>query len=640
MYVNHQDLKIQNFPDKVYKVKKALYGLHQAPKLGMKLVKLICWTIAKKELCFAFKKLMHEKFQMSSMGELTFFLGLQVNQKKDGIFICQDKYIGEILKKFGSMIWFLMYLTSQGPDICLQWCACARLPSIPKVFTSSCCEKGFLGPKALISESTNLIWAKTINGEVQLHVLVDGKKIILTEALVRRDLQLEDKEDEAVHKELGDSLVRAATTASSLEAEHDSGLRMYLNIPMIHCSQENEIDSLKRRVKKLEKKRSSRTHKLKRLYKVGLTARVESSRDEEDLGKDASKQGRRINVIDADEDITLVNVQDDADNEMFDVNVLNDEEVFIAGQNENVVEEVVDAAQVSTTATTVTITTKEITLAQALEALKTSKPKVKGIVFQEPSTTTTITTISSQQSQDKGKGIMIEEHVKPMKKKVQIMLDEEAALKLQAEFDKEERLAREKAEKEKEANIVLIEEWDDIQAKIAMVDSSILKKQKVDDDQETTELKQCMEIITDEEEVTIDAIPLAVKIFSQMLKSFNMEDLEDLYKLVKARYGSTRPVESIDYLLWNDMKIMFEPHVEDEVWKLQNGYKVLEWKMYDSCGVHFLRMQSMQIYMLVEKKYPLTPPILSMMLEKKLQIDYESEMAYQLYKLIIKQLKK
>ncbi|GJS14378.1 hypothetical protein Tco_0408850 [Tanacetum coccineum] len=58
----------------------------------------------------------------------------------------------------------------------------------------------------------------------------------------------------------------------------------------------------------------------------------------------------------------------------------------------------------------------------------------------------------------------------------------------------------------------------------------------------------------------------------------------------------------MDYLLWNDMKIMFEPHVEDEVWKLQQGYKVLERKLYDSCGVHSLMMQSMQIYMLVEKK--------------------------------------
>ncbi|GJT16789.1 hypothetical protein Tco_0875495 [Tanacetum coccineum] len=250
--------------------------------------------------------------------------------------------------------------------------------------------------------------------------------------------------DYAVHKELGDSLVRAATTASSLEAEQDSDCQetmgdtiaqtRVLDLEKTKTTQANEIASLKRRVKKLKKKRSSRTHKLKRLYKVGLSARVESSGDEEDLGEDASKQGRRINAIDADEDITLVNIQDDADNEMFDVNVLNGEDVFVAGQNENVVEEVVDVAQVSTAAITVIITTEEITLAQALEALKTSKPK---------------------------------EHVKPMKKERSNQAwMKEAALKLLAEFVKEKRLARDKAEKEKEANIALIEEWDDIQAKI------------------------------------------------------------------------------------------------------------------------------------------------------------------------------
>ncbi|GKA18747.1 hypothetical protein Tco_0698662 [Tanacetum coccineum] len=191
-----------------------------------------------------------------------------------------------------------------------------------------------------------------------------------------------------------------------------------LDLEKTKNTQQNKIASLKRRVKKLEKKIRSRTHNLKRLYKVGLRARVESSRDEESLGK-----------------------------------------------NENVVEEVVDVAQVSTAATTITITTEEITLDQALEALKTSKPKVKVIVFQEPGkSTTTTTTISSQQLQDKGKGIMIEELVKPMKKKDQISFDEETALKLQAEFDEEERLAREKAKKEQEANIALIETWDDIQA--------------------------------------------------------------------------------------------------------------------------------------------------------------------------------
>ncbi|GJV81826.1 hypothetical protein Tco_1517696 [Tanacetum coccineum] len=96
------------------------------------------------------------------------------------------------------------------------------------------------------------------------------------------------------------------------------------------------------------------------------------------------------------------------------------------------------------------------------EALKTSKPKVKGIVFQDPGKSTTTTIISSRPSQDKSKGIMIEEPIKPMKRKHQISLDEEIASKLQAEFDEEERLAREKAEKEKDVDIALIGEWDDI----------------------------------------------------------------------------------------------------------------------------------------------------------------------------------
>nr|GFB97449.1 hypothetical protein [Tanacetum cinerariifolium] len=100
-------------------------------------------------------------------------------------------------------------------------------------------------------------------------------------------------------------------------------------------TQHNKIANLKRRVKKLEKKNMSRTRKVKRLYNVGLTAKVESSDDEESLGEDASKQGWRIDVIVADEEITLVNVQDDA--EMFDVNALDGKEVFIARKNDNVV---------------------------------------------------------------------------------------------------------------------------------------------------------------------------------------------------------------------------------------------------------------------------------------------------------------
>ncbi|GKC02287.1 hypothetical protein Tco_0993897 [Tanacetum coccineum] len=221
---------------------------------------------------------------------------------------------------------------------------------------------------------------------------------------------IENVVDEAIHKELGDSWVRVATTASSLEAEQDSGGgpgcqetmgdtiaqtrfenvskhsndsllargntlrsdedRLKLDELMALCTtlqnrvldlektkttQHNEIASLKRRVKKLEKKNRSRTHRLKRLYKVGLTARVESSDNEESL-------------------------------EMFDVNVLDGEEVFVAEQEVAANEKDDDG---------------DITLAQAFIEMKSTKPKVKGVVIQElgESTTTISSQLSSQQSQ-------------------------------------------------------------------------------------------------------------------------------------------------------------------------------------------------------------------------------------------------
>nr|GEW07515.1 hypothetical protein [Tanacetum cinerariifolium] len=98
------------FPDKVYKVEKELYCLHQAPRAWYETLSTYLLEnrfrrgIINKTLFIKkdkeFKELMHKKFQMSSMGELTFFLGFQVMQRDDGIFICQDKYMSKILKKF------------------------------------------------------------------------------------------------------------------------------------------------------------------------------------------------------------------------------------------------------------------------------------------------------------------------------------------------------------------------------------------------------------------------------------------------------------------------------------------------------------------------------------------------------------
>ncbi|KAI3685502.1 hypothetical protein L6452_34750 [Arctium lappa] len=187
-----------SYPDRVYKLKKALYGLHQAPrawydtlssyllengfergiidktlfikrkKKDILLVQIyvddIIFGSTRDNMCKEFEDLMHQRFKMSSMGELTFFLGLQVQQKSDGIFICQSKYVQDILTKFGfsdskpastpmethkqittdlegedmdvhhyrSIIGSLMYLTASRPDIMFPVCVCARFQVRPK----------------------------------------------------------------------------------------------------------------------------------------------------------------------------------------------------------------------------------------------------------------------------------------------------------------------------------------------------------------------------------------------------------------------------------------------------------------------------------------------------------------------------
>ncbi|GJX24919.1 hypothetical protein Tco_0231215 [Tanacetum coccineum] len=278
--------------------------------------------------------------------------------------------------------------------------------------------------------------------------------------------------DEAVRKELGDRLVRAATTVLALEVElgqvetmgctsaqtrfekvsklsNDSLLARVLDLENTKTSQQIKIDSLERKVKKLERSKKSRSHGLKRLYKVGLTARIESS-EEEDLSENASKQGR-ISAIDADANITLVSPFVNEE----DVEMLDKDEDVVANA---VVKEVnVNEETISTAPTTTATTVEEITLTQELQRMKSTTPKAKGVVIQEREQGISKRTQTSAQPHDKGKAKMIEPE-KPLKMKDQIKLDEETAIRLQAKFDKEERIAREEAQNVEKSNIALIEE--------------------------------------------------------------------------------------------------------------------------------------------------------------------------------------
>ncbi|GKA49714.1 hypothetical protein Tco_0742787 [Tanacetum coccineum] len=182
----------------------------------------------------------------------------------------------------------------------------------------------------------------------------------------------------------------------------------------------------------------------------------------------------------------------------------------------------------------------------------------------------------------------------------------------------------------------------------AVLDEENVKRQKVEDDAEKAELKACLEIVPGDDSAVnieylatkypivdwkthilaedivyyqitrVDGSTKHYKLFSAMLDDFDRQDVLDLYKLVKERFKTTSP-EGYDRLLWGDLITLFEPSEEDEIWKTQQDYTLISWKLYDSCGVHLLLMDTgSSIHMLVEKKYPLTQEMLSRMLSGKL----------------------
>nr|GEV27390.1 hypothetical protein [Tanacetum cinerariifolium] len=449
---------------------------------------------------------------------------------------------------------------------------------------------------------------------IGIRALIDGKKIIVNEASIRRDLKLEDAEGTAClpNDTIFEELARMGKetevsqeeppTEEHIPAPSNDPLpsgedRFQLNELMEICTkfsdrvlsleqnktnQAAENKKLKKRVKKLEGKKKKRTHGLKRMYKVGLSARIVSF-DEEGLDdqEDASKQGR-IAKIDDDEDLSLINkiAQDQGrmnEEDLFGVHDLDSDGV-IAGvtAGENVEQD-----------------------AQLL------KRREREIIVQEPNEFRT--TSSSQPSQlpqakDKGKGIMIELE-KPLEKKDQIALDEEVARK---------QLAEQIQAQERE--------------QLSIEERSKLLVELIESRRKYFAAKRAEEIR--------NKPPI------KMFKNFNREDLEVLRSIVKERFKKTKPVDDMDNLIFQTLRTMFEHHIEDNIWKDQQGaVKLHNWKLFDSHGVYCVTTQNMVYYLLVKKMYLFTNNILHQLWKDvRLQVDYEVEMAYDLLRLIRRQI--
>nr|GEV56906.1 hypothetical protein [Tanacetum cinerariifolium] len=435
-------------------------------------------------------------------------------------------------------------------------------------------------------------------------------------------------EDSLKLKELIDLCISFSNKVLDLESE-------VLDIKSTYTTR---IEKLESRVERLEEE----NRVLKELK--GVHSTVDS--DEPILEKEeSSKQRRKIAYINAD----VLSMLDVNDEEPVDV-----KEVLEAVKASKLITKVVTTAGVDVNAAIV-----QDTPITAAEATKVIVPrKRRGVIIQDPEETiTTVTVQPKVQAKDKRKAILIEEP-KPLERQVQIDLDEEVARQLKAELNAdinwnamiEQHFNYNQAFLNEVNERIKVLEKEVSQEKEVEVESSkregeslkqeIAKKQKIEP--ETEELKKHLQIVPDDnDDVYTDDTLLASKIlivdykihttrnrpyfkiiradgnyrlflsFSTMLKNFDREDLESLWKIVRERFEKTEPKNYTDEFLLNTLKIMFEkPNVEANVWKDQKGKyglaKVKRWKLFDSCGVHCLTFLTTQIFPLVEKMYPLT----------------------------------
>nr|GEV79704.1 hypothetical protein [Tanacetum cinerariifolium] len=545
-----------NFPDKVYKVEKALFGLHQDPRA--------CQDKYMADI--------QKKFDFSIIKTPSTLMEPKKALVKDAEAEDVDMHL------YRSVIRSLMYLTASRPDITFAVCACARFQVTPKTLHLHVVKRIFrylkgqpkLGlwyPKdlpfdleaysdsdyaraSLDKKSTTGIYAscvkqfwittkvKKVNGQEQIQALVDKQKVIIMEESIRRDLKFNDVEitsclpNDTIFQEL--ARMGAKTTAwnefsitmasaiiclannqkfifSKYIFDHivkhlEGGVKFlmfprFLEIPVEESiltpsnnllpSGEDSIQlnelmifytNLQQRVLDLEEANIAQAKKIAKLKK--RVKKLKNRRTSRPAGLRRLKKGRSIEDIDQDAEIALVDEAQGRmhDADMFRLDSLESNEVFL-DVGEKIIEkevstadpvttagEVVTAASVEDSDAPTTATTAGVD--DELIAIKAAKPKVistaittpraKGIVFYEQVQAHKPTVSSSK---DKGKAKMTEPE-KPSKKKDQIALDEEVAIKLEAamgaKMEEKERIAREKDE----ANRAVIEEWDDVQATI------------------------------------------------------------------------------------------------------------------------------------------------------------------------------
>nr|GEW47044.1 hypothetical protein [Tanacetum cinerariifolium] len=426
-------------PDKVYKVVKALYGLHQAPRAWYETLGTY---------------LLANGFQRGTIDQTLFIKKqkrdiLLVKQKKDGIFISQDKYVTEILRKFGLtegksastpidtekpllkdpdgedvdvhtyrlMIGSLMYLTSSRPDIMFackkQTVVATSSTEAEYVAAASCCAQvlwiqnqlldyGYIkyaltvNPNIYVScikQFWNTVVIKQDNDVTRLQALVDKKKVVVTEAAIREVFPLANAEgvDCLPNKEIFAELAcmgyeKPSTKLTFYKAFFSSQWKF-----LIHTI-----------LQLMSAKHTSRNE-----FSSVMASAVICLSTEDTMMDDASNQGRKIDKLDKDDAVALLDdKEEDKKEEKAKVVTAASEIVTVASTTISAAEPQVPA---------VTITAAPVRVATA------STRRRKGVVIRDPEEESTTIIPADTKSKDKGKGIMQKEKEDPTIQRYQVM---------------------------------------------------------------------------------------------------------------------------------------------------------------------------------------------------------------------------
>ncbi|GKB81143.1 hypothetical protein Tco_0948038 [Tanacetum coccineum] len=521
---------------------------------------------------------------------------------------------------------------------------------------------------------------KTINNETQIRAKVEGKTIVITESSMRRDLYFDDEDDETVNEERGDIVERAATTATSLDVEQGSG--------SINRTQSAAIpnDPFPQGTGSGGSPRCQEA--------IGDTIAQTRSERVSTPSYDSPLLG--VNTPESDEERIKLK-------ELMDMLVLEEEPIELVkdkGSAKKVVSAAKNKDSTAETVTTASVNPDDVTLVETLMAIRSTQrlqaeldeeSRLEREREEEASNAALIEEWDSIEAIIDADRKLVE--LLQAQEREELTVEEQS--KLLAEFIETRRKYFEAKRAEENINKPPIKtqqrkvvessgKKDESSRKKAessgkeavskkrageKLKEESVKRQKVEDDAEKAELKLCLEIaLNDDKAINIE--PLATKssivdwetqilgeelfyyqimrvdgsskvykVLYAMLNDFDRQDLIDLHRLVKERFKTTQP-KGYDRLLWGDLMIIFEPGEQDELWRNQQHYSLISCKLFDSCGVHSLLMDTVSIHMLVERIYPLTQLTLERMLNTRLQVDHECEMAYELIRFIKSQYKK